>query len=135
MQHIESQLSVRGANKTRVACLYFRVLGCRLLYFFGGRAHFGALTFSLNFKNTVYSFTCKRPHHRDDVVTKAAARFLAGRVTGINIVVAGIHYDNINQNQIRGILKNCTGLTKKVATPKTMPCVSSAKAGSRIAAF
>ncbi len=73
----------------------------------GGSAHIGAVAVGIDSGGMATSSVITVPAHRDDRVVKDAAEKLAKALGRTVVVVAGIHYDDISQDEIRDTLRLC----------------------------
>ncbi len=113
MKYFKYGYRSRGSFKSEVKCLYLKLFFINLIYFYGGRAHFGAATLKMGANKKIY-FSIKRQNHKDDIVTKKAAKIISKKSAGMNLVFAGIHYDDISKEEIKQILKNVRLLSQKI---------------------
>ncbi len=86
----------------------------------GGESHIGAVgvtipTDSIVTGNlTAYTSTITLPSHKEDIIVKLIGEKVSKK-TGKNVVVvAGIHFDNLNQDKIEKIVENCRELSDKI---------------------
>ena len=103
-----------GSKKSKVQVYYLKAAKSLFVYFYGGKPHLGGLTAKLKLGDLDLSKTFSLPKHHDDVVTKKANRILTKKLSGVSFVGAGIHYDQLNKNQIRTILNNSEKLASKI---------------------
>jgi gallate decarboxylase subunit D len=103
-----------GRGKSSVKLLYVNTMNTLLVYLYGGKAHVGACTASLNFSPLKQCKTLKFAKHHDDVVTKKVTRVMQKKFSGPLAVFAGIHYDQITKKQIESIVNNSEKLANKL---------------------
>ncbi|HMK47950.1 MAG TPA: hypothetical protein VK436_15120 [Methanocella sp.] len=81
-----------------------RLGGDLLVVITGGAAHIGAVGAGTNCNNMASSSVITLPGHRDDRIAKDAAERIS-RKTGSNcVVVVGIHYDRITDQEIKELI-------------------------------
>ena len=102
------------ADKTAVCFSLHRFGRDWLLSIGGGETHLGALSCSDKKRNTIKSL-CLDIHKEESITRKVLAE-LSPLVEGELLVIAGIHYDNINRQQIETILHNCDQLIDRTRT-------------------
>ncbi len=73
----------------------------------GGRAHVGAVAVGVTCGGLATSSVITVPAHREDRVVKDAAEKLAKALGRTVVVVAGIHYDDMDQGEITDTLRLC----------------------------
>lgn len=73
----------------------------------GGSAHIGAAAVGIKADGMATSSVITVPAHREDRVVKDAAEKLAKALDRTVVVVAGIHYDDMNQDEISDTLQLC----------------------------
>jgi hypothetical protein len=73
----------------------------------GGRAHVGAVAVGVTCGGLATSSVMTVPAHREDRVVKDAAEKLAKALDRTVVVVAGIHYDAMNHEEIMDTLQLC----------------------------
>ena len=84
-----------------------------LLIISGGDFHLGALACTDKVQGDNCFHYTLTDHEEGQVVTKAMEK-LKNLVPGQLLVIAGIHYDDINKVQIKKILGNCEALTSQL---------------------
>jgi len=73
----------------------------------GGRAHVGAVAVGIKTGGMATSSVITVPAHREDRVVNGAAEKLARALGRTVVVVAGIHYDDMGQDEITDTLRLC----------------------------
>ncbi len=73
----------------------------------GGSAHIGAAAVGIKTEGMATASVITVPAHREDRVVKDAAEKLAKNLDRTVVVVAGIHYDDMNQEEIMDTLQLC----------------------------
>jgi hypothetical protein len=73
----------------------------------GGNAHIGAAAVGIKTEGMATSSVITVPAHREDRVVKDAAEKLAKALDRAVVVVAGIHYDDMSQDEIMDTLQLC----------------------------
>jgi len=80
-----------------------------MLWISGGDSHIGALTCSDKNRNAdTWQHTLI--HHKEDVLVTRAMKKLKDGLPGELLVVAGVHYDDIDKEKIKEIVKHATYL-------------------------
>lgn len=93
------------SEKTLVEYRIFKLGADVLITITGGQAHIGALGF-LDKESIDEADTFQFKHHREEIIVKEAIEGLKGVFEGQLLIVAGIHYDDINKKQISIIVEN-----------------------------
>jgi hypothetical protein len=78
-----------------------------LVTIIGGRAHVGAVAVGVTCGGLATSSVMTVPAHREDRVVKDAAEKLAKVLDRSVVVVAGIHYDDMTNEEIAKTLRLC----------------------------
>ncbi len=81
--------------------------GDLLVTIIGGKAHIGAVAIGIKTEGMATSSVITVPVHREDRVVKDAAEKLAKALDRTVVVVAGIHYDDMNHEEIMDTLQLC----------------------------
>jgi hypothetical protein len=87
----------------------------------GGREHVGAAAMAqprpgisdpqqIGATSSVFTYV----GHKEDIIAKSMSEELARSLNKKVVVVAGVHWDNLDPEEIRTIIKVCSELTKKV---------------------
>ena len=79
----------------------------------GGESHIGALICSNKLINENFSYTLAT--HKEDVLVTEAYQQLSQLVKNEIVFISGVHYDQINSNQINTLLNNNRQLIKQTA--------------------
>ncbi len=93
-----------------------------LVTLWGGAAHIGALGMAVpraslrdpherSATSSVFTF----PGHKEDVTVKLVSEALSGRLNRKVVVVAGIHWDRLQPDEIRHLMEACEALTERIA--------------------
>ncbi len=87
-----------------------------VLYITGGVPHIGSVACTERIGDTaeIHQFTLR--HHREDKIVRRAVEGLRGLLEGEILVVGGIHYDDIEPDQIRQIEQNCAELLNRLTS-------------------
>ncbi len=79
----------------------------------GTRHHIGAISVAISHpslknpsKNTSYASVITIPGHKEDEIVRSAALDLARALDTTVVVIAGLHIDNANHQDIRKLIKN-----------------------------
>ena len=88
----------------------------------GERPHIGAVSLAQprpslkdpGIMSATASVICIVGHKEDDLV-KEASEFLASALKTRVVVTAGIHWDNLDEEGIRAVIKNSQALVKRIA--------------------
>ena len=86
----------------------------------GGESHIGAVGISfpaesiITGETTITTSVITLPSHKDDVVAKRVSEKISKILNKKVTVIAGIHFDNLSENDINKILKGCEKLTDKI---------------------
>ncbi|HTX44243.1 MAG TPA: hypothetical protein VMC61_05895 [Methanocella sp.] len=81
----------------------------------GGKAHIGAVAVGIKTEGMATSSVITVPAHREDRVVKDAAEKLAKVLDRTVVVVAGIHYDDMDQDEIMDTLQLCDEMVNALA--------------------
>ena len=85
-----------------------------LIVITGGKVHIGAVGAGTSYNNMASSSVITMPGHRDDRIAKDAAERIS-RKTGSNcVVVAGVHYDHITDQEIKELLIMSSSLIEEL---------------------
>ncbi len=93
-----------------------------LVTLWGGVAHIGALGMAVprpslrdpetrSATSSVFTF----PGHKEDVTVKLVSEALSGRLNRKVVVVAGIHWDRLQPEEIRQLMDVCEALKDRIA--------------------
>jgi len=86
----------------------------------GGKAHIGAVGVSIptdsiiTGEQTAYTSIITLPSHKEDAVVKLIGENVSKKIGKNVVVIAGIHFDNISQQEIKLILNACEELSGKI---------------------
>jgi hypothetical protein len=93
-----------------------------LVTLWGGAVHIGALGMAVpraslrdpnerSATSSVFTF----PGHKEDVTVKLVSEGLSGRLNRKVVVVAGIHWDRLQPDEIRQLMEACEALRDRIA--------------------
>jgi hypothetical protein len=93
-----------------------------LVTLWGGAVHIGALGMAVpraslrdpnerSATSSVFTF----PGHKEDVTVKLVSEGLSGRLNRKVVVVAGIHWDKLQPDEIRQLMEACEALRDRIA--------------------
>ncbi|WP_138493516.1 hypothetical protein [Paenibacillus pinistramenti] len=74
-----------------------------LLVITGGAAHIGAASVSSQSEDGVLTQTSAVPGHKEHVLTDSLAHKAAAQLGSTVVIIMGIHYDNLDQEEIREV--------------------------------
>ncbi len=94
-------------GRISVAMKAVDVGGDLLVTITGGSAHIGAAAVGIKTEGMATSSVITVPAHREDRIVKDAAEKLAKELGRTVVVVAGIHYDDMSQEEIMDTLQLC----------------------------
>jgi len=83
----------------------------------GGKFHIGAVGVTLPPlppENISSTSIITVPGHKDDIVSKIIGEKVAKELKRNVSVIAGIHYDNLDKNEIEEIISLCNNLGEKI---------------------
>ncbi len=81
----------------------------------GGSAHIGAAAVGIKAEGVATSSVITVPAHREDRVARDAAEKLAKALDRTVVVVAGIHYNDMSQDEIMDTLQLCDEMVNALA--------------------
>jgi hypothetical protein len=81
-----------------------------LVKIIGGQSHIGAVSLS----QEGYEETLTRPTHREDTITKKAVSLLKPHINGAVCVISGIHFDDLQCDEVDQIVNLCLRGIKKI---------------------
>jgi gallate decarboxylase subunit D len=87
-----------------------------VLFITGGEPHIGSVACSEKGRAPEELWQITLGPHKEEAIVKNAALRLKDILTGEILVVGGIHYDNLNSEQIGRIEKNCEILLERLAS-------------------
>ncbi len=111
----------KGEERTRV-CLSARHIGEDLaVYIYNENAHLGAVAVSQfdHLTGRVSTSVITLLGHKDDAVAQQAAYLIAKHTRRPVCVIAGIHVDNITQDEIAEILRNANSVVEEFISSQT----------------
>ena len=111
---METQLS-NAWGRIAVTLKATDVGGDLLVTITGGRAHIGAAAVGIKTEGMATASVITVPAHREDRVVKDAAEKLAKVLDRTVVVVAGIHYDDMSQDEIMDTLQLCDEMVTALA--------------------
>ena len=59
--------------------------------------------------------------HKEDLLVKPLAEELTRRIARNSVVVAGIHWDNLTDNEIKTVVRLCRKLTERIVVRLSQP--------------
>ncbi len=86
-----------------------------VLYITGGEPHIGSVACTEKTSDTVELHQLTLRRHKEDAIVRQALDRLKETLDGEILVVGGIHYDDIERDQVRQIEQNCTVLLDQLA--------------------
>lgn len=86
-----------------------------VLYITGGEPHIGSVACTEKTSDTVEFHQLTLRRHKEDAIVRQALDRLKETLDGEILVVGGIHYDDIERDQVRQIEQNCTVLLDQLA--------------------
>ena len=107
-----------GRQRTRVDFFCYKLGNDIQLLILGGQIHIGAVslaTFNPDNQNTEASFIGV-PGHREDEISMQVAGKLGAQLRTTVSVTAGIHYDQLNKEELTAIINNIRVLTDRLIT-------------------
>ncbi|MHA1578532.1 MAG: hypothetical protein ACTSUQ_02745 [Candidatus Freyarchaeota archaeon] len=111
-----------GEGRLRVWAVFF-LLGEDLVVGIGGgeTPHIGALAVAVPRPSrgrpgevSSTSSVITLPEHKDDIVAREAADYLARETNRVVTVSAGIHVDNATESEIKSLVENSRRVTRKI---------------------
>ena len=92
-----------------------------LVAIWGGRPHIGAIAVAQprpslkdqSLRSATASVFCY-PGHKDDIVAKEAAEKISSALNTNVTVTTGIHWDDIDEEGIKAVIKNCRQLVTMI---------------------
>jgi gallate decarboxylase subunit D len=105
-----------GRGRTKVS-LSAKWLGKDLIVcLFNGQGHLGAVAVAdfCHAENRASTSVITRLGHKDDAVARDAAHTLCRKFKKPVCAIAGIHVDDITEEEIAEILRNCGALVEKL---------------------
>lgn len=85
-----------------------------VLFITGGEPHIGSVACSEKCRGSEKLWQITLGPHKEEGIVRNAALRLKNILTGEILVVGGIHYENLNSEQIRRIEKNCEILLERI---------------------
>ncbi len=86
-----------------------------VLYITGGEPHIGSVACTEKAADSGKFHQITLRHHRENAIVRQALNRLREILDGEILVVAGIHYDGIEGDQIRQIEQNCAELLNQLS--------------------
>ncbi len=104
-----------GTGRTEVILSAQSVGNDLVVYLFNNRGHLGAVAVAdySAAEGRVSTSVITRLGHKDDAVAYSAAYKLSKQLKAPVCAIAGIHVDNITEEEIRQITQNCDALVEK----------------------
>lgn len=104
----------KGEGRTKIH-LFAKKLGRDLIVTItGGREHAGAIGIGLFINGKATSSVITLPNHKEDNIAKQGAGKIAKELKTNAVVIAGIHLDNITQEEIDAVVKNSMALVAEL---------------------
>ncbi len=105
-----------GAGRTKVSLTTQYIGNDLVVYLFNERGHLGAVAVAdyAFEENRASASVITRLGHKDDAVASSAAQSLCKLLKKPVCVIAGIHLDNIAEEEIRQIIRNCEKLVEQL---------------------
>jgi len=110
---MEPVLLHEGTGRTRVTLSASAIGKDPIVCLFNDAGHIGAVAVAEYGKNRTSVSVITRAGHKEDAVASAAARKLCKFLKKPVCVIAGIHLDNITEDEITQIVANCEKLVEK----------------------
>lgn len=107
---MDSFTLTRASGRLSVSLSARRIGDDLLLVITGGQSHIGAVSAGTKCGGLPTSSVITMPGHRDDRIAKDAAERISKSLGCNCAVVAGVHYDDINPQEIKDILIMCNSL-------------------------
>lgn len=103
----------KGEGRVRVSLSAYHLGGDLVVCVYNENAHIGAVAVGEydNKEQRASASIITRVGHKDDIIAQKAAQSISKHTKKPVCVIAGIHVDNITQEEIEQILQNTTGLT------------------------
>jgi gallate decarboxylase subunit D len=107
-----------GTGRTRVNLTTKPVGNDLVVYLFNEQGHLGAVALAeySHEENRASTSVITRLGHKDDVVAYSAARRLCKLLKKPVCAIAGIHLDNITDEEITRITRNCERLVDRLSS-------------------
>jgi gallate decarboxylase subunit D len=106
-----------GAGRTRVSLTTKPIGNDLVVYLFNEHGHLGAVAMAeySHEENRASTSVITRPGHKDDAVAYSAARKLCKLLKKPVCAIAGIHLDDITEEEIARITRNCERLVDRLS--------------------
>jgi len=109
-----------GQGRNEIIGVVFITKNGIVMNIVGGESHIGAVVLaiprpSLKNKNIISSTSSVLTllGHKDDIIAKPVAEYLAQHLNVPAVVITGIHIENANEEEIKQIINNSKKLVKK----------------------
>ena len=105
----------RGEGRTKVNLLACYLGNDPIVFIYNENAHLGAIALGEydHKEQRASTSVFTRLGHKDDVIAQMAAHSISKYTTRPTCVICGLHLDNIAEEEIDKILKNCTSLIEE----------------------
>jgi len=112
---MNSALLSQGAGRTKVSLSAQSIGNDLIVCLFNERGHLGAVAVAdyCHAENRVSTSIITRLGHKDDSVAYSAAHKLCKQLKEPVCAIAGIHVDNITDDEIGQIMQNCDKLVEE----------------------
>jgi len=124
---MRSQRASRGQGRTRVELLAHYIGSNLVVYIYNKNAHLGAVAVGEydHDEGRASSSVITLRGHRDDEIAKKQAHIIARHTRKPVCVIAGIHLDDITQNEINEILREVDKMVSefinRISSPSAEP--------------
>ena len=104
----------RGEGRTRIKLLSNSMGDDLVVYIYNDKAHVGAVAMAEHDSQSgrVSTSVITRPGHKDDAIAAKAAHAIGKAVRGPVCVIAGVHIDNITQEEIDTVTANAEAVVE-----------------------
>lgn len=104
----------RGEGRVKVSLLTHDIGGDLVVYIFNENAHIGAVAIGEYDPKEKRASTSviTRLGHRDDLIARKAAYLVSKQTKKPTCVIAGVHLDDITEEEIQRVLENADSLVK-----------------------
>ncbi|MBN2424244.1 MAG: hypothetical protein JXR46_02075 [Calditrichaceae bacterium] len=105
-----------GRQRTRVDFFCYKLGNDIQLFILGGQIHIGAVSLAIfnQSKQDAEVSVIRVPGHREDEISTQVAGKLGAQLKTTASVTAGIHYDQLNKEELTAIIKNIHILTDRL---------------------